>query len=59
MDEKWQNPEIIEFPTVLVNAKTRKTEAEFHEYLKTKIHKKLNSYCVQVTGIQQVESNSE
>lgn len=54
-DEK--NPpfpqEIIEVPTVLVNARTGKVEAEFHHYVTPDVHPKLTRFCTELTGITQ------
>jgi len=51
-DEKWP-PEIIEFPTVILNVQTLQIEGEFQKFLKPNINTKLNQYCIDVTGIQQ------
>jgi len=45
--------EIIEFPCVILNARTRETEAEFREYVKPTRHKALSDICKQVTKISQ------
>jgi len=45
--------EIIEFPTVLLNAKTLQVEDEFHMYVKPTANPKLTAFCTQLTGIQQ------
>ena len=47
-------PEIIEFPTVLLNTRTLKIEDEFHYYIKPKVNPILRPFCIELTGIQQV-----
>jgi len=48
----WQH-EIIEFPTVLVNAKTLEIEDEFHLYIKPEKNPILTTFCKELTGIKQ------
>ncbi|XP_052843259.1 ERI1 exoribonuclease 2 isoform X2 [Drosophila gunungcola] len=50
---QWREAEIIEFPAVLVNLKTGKIEAEFHQYILPIESPRLSSYCTELTGIQQ------
>jgi len=45
--------EIIEWPTVLVNARTMEAEAEFHTYVKPTHNPTLSQFCTDLTGIQQ------
>lgn len=45
--------EIIEFPSVLVNARTRQIEDRFQVYLRPVAHPKLTDFCKKLTGIQQ------
>uniref|UniRef100_A0A7S2NG88 Exonuclease domain-containing protein n=1 Tax=Zooxanthella nutricula TaxID=1333877 RepID=A0A7S2NG88_9DINO len=45
--------EIVEFPCVVVNARTLEIEREFHEYVRPTRHARLSTQCVQNTGIQQ------
>jgi len=45
--------EIIEFPTVLVNATTTEIEDEFQTYVRPTAHPKLTNFCTELTGIQQ------
>lgn len=45
--------EIIEFPSILVNALTGKFEAVFHIYVRPVYHQLLTDYCKELTGIQQ------
>jgi hypothetical protein len=47
-------PEIIEFPTVLFNARTWTVEDEFHHYVKPTVNPILTPFCTELTGIQQV-----
>eukprot|EP00252_Welwitschia_mirabilis_P008489 TRINITY_DN2036_c0_g1_i3.p1 TRINITY_DN2036_c0_g1~~TRINITY_DN2036_c0_g1_i3.p1 ORF type:complete len:429 (-),score=75.96 TRINITY_DN2036_c0_g1_i3:349-1635(-) len=48
------NPqEIIEFPSVLVNAVSGKMEGHFHTYIKPIYHPVLTDFCKELTGIQQ------
>ncbi|EFC46315.1 exonuclease III protein [Naegleria gruberi] len=54
-DDKIKNfrNEIIEFPTVAINAKTVKIDHEFHYYVKPKANPILTDFCKELTGIQQ------
>ena len=45
--------EIIEFPVLKVNARTLKTEAEFHAYVRPTVHTQLTPFCTHLTGITQ------
>lgn len=45
--------EIIEFPTLMVNARTGQVENEFHFYIKPDVHPTLSSFCTELTGITQ------
>jgi inhibitor of KinA sporulation pathway (predicted exonuclease)/predicted NAD-dependent protein-ADP-ribosyltransferase YbiA (DUF1768 family) len=45
--------EIIEFPTLLVNARTGQVEAEFHHYVTPDVHPQLTRFCTKLTGITQ------
>ena len=45
--------EIIEFPTVLLNAHTGEIEDEFHNYIKPDVHPTLSAFCTDLTGITQ------
>lgn len=45
--------EIIEFPTVLLNAKTLEVEEEFQVYVKPTVNPRLSAFCKELTGIQQ------
>ena len=47
--------EIIEFPVVLLNARTLKKEAEFHSYCRPTRNPILSEYCRSLTGITQVQ----
>lgn len=53
-DHKIIKPmEIIEFPVLMINAKTFETEATFHQYVEPTVNKQICQYCIQVTGITQ------
>ena len=45
--------EIIEFPVLKVNARTLQIESTFHTYVQPVIHKELNPFITQLTGITQ------
>lgn len=45
--------EIIEFPSVLVNAQTFQIEDKFQIYVRPTAHPKLTEFCKHLTGIQQ------
>lgn len=51
-DPKWKN-EIIEFPMVVLDAKTGKIHSEFREYVKPEMETKLTKFCTTLTGITQ------
>lgn len=46
--------EVIEFPTVALNAHTLKIESEFHAYIKPVLNPLLTPFCTSLTGITQV-----
>jgi inhibitor of KinA sporulation pathway (predicted exonuclease) len=46
-------PEIIEFPVVVVHARTGKTLDRFHLYVKPRFNPQLTPFCTQLTGITQ------
>lgn len=50
--KSWKH-EIIEFPCIVVCAKTKKVIAQFHQYVKPTESPILTSYCTQLTGITQ------
>jgi Exonuclease len=51
----WVN-EIIEFPLVIIDVATQKTEAaEFRTFVKPEINPKLTKFCNELTGIVQEE----
>lgn len=52
-ERSFKPPEIIEFPTVVLNAKTLQKEGEFHYYVKPIVNPKLTPFCIDLTGIQQ------
>lgn len=45
--------EIIEFPVLLVDAKSLKEVARFHQFVKPRICTTLSHFCVTLTGITQ------
>jgi ERI1 exoribonuclease 3 len=45
--------EIIEFPVLLVNARSLATEATFHTYVCPTVHRQLTAFCTELTGITQ------
>lgn len=53
-DFKSAESEIIEFPAVLLNAKSLVKEAEFHSYCRPAINPVLSEFCTSLTGITQV-----
>ncbi|ESL05314.1 2'-phosphotransferase [Trypanosoma rangeli SC58] len=46
-------PEIIEFPMVLVDARSRCIQAEFQRYVRPLVHPVLSEFCTELTGITQ------
>ncbi|KPI86423.1 putative phosphotransferase [Leptomonas seymouri] len=53
-ENKWiANPEVIEFPMVLVDARTAQPVAEFQRYVKPVKQPTLSDFCTQLTGITQ------
>lgn len=49
--------EIIEFPAVIINSKSRKIVSEFHSYVRPVINLKLSDFCTSLTGITQDNVN--
>ncbi|KAM5228312.1 ERI1 exoribonuclease 2 [Ctenodactylus gundi] len=47
--------EIIEFPAVLLNTSTGDIESEFHAYVQPQEHPILSEFCMELTGIKQVQ----
>ncbi|XP_036847853.1 ERI1 exoribonuclease 2 isoform X2 [Manis javanica] len=45
----------IEFPAVLLNTSTGKIESEFHVYVQPEEHPILSEFCMELTGIKQVQ----
>jgi len=45
--------EIIEFPTVMVEARTGRTVGVFHHYVRPQVHPVLSPFCTGLTGIAQ------
>jgi len=52
-DREMETQEIIEFPLVLVDAKTLKQVDEFRTYVRPSFHPELTNFCKEFTGIQQ------
>nr|AAW27567.1 SJCHGC03520 protein [Schistosoma japonicum] len=52
-DIKIPDPEIIEFPVLMVNAYTLHTESIFHHYVRPTINPVLSDFCTELTGIIQ------
>lgn len=50
--------EIIEFPCVLLNARTLLIEDKFHSFVKPHFNPTLTDFCVSLTGIQQPQIDS-
>eukprot|EP00698_Gefionella_okellyi_P008328 TRINITY_DN2061_c0_g1_i1.p1 TRINITY_DN2061_c0_g1~~TRINITY_DN2061_c0_g1_i1.p1 ORF type:complete len:324 (+),score=77.35 TRINITY_DN2061_c0_g1_i1:40-1011(+) len=51
-------PEIIEFPTVLVNCTTMAIEDEFHVYVTPVVNRRITPFCTELTGITQQMTDS-
>nr|CAD7596608.1 unnamed protein product [Timema genevievae] len=49
----WKQPEIIEFPAVLLNVHTGQLEQEFQQYVCPIENQKLSEFCKSLTGITQ------
>lgn len=45
--------EIIEFPCLMVNAKSLQTESTFHYYVQPRVNRQLTPFCTELTGIIQ------
>ena len=45
--------EIIEFPVVMLNARTMRTDSVFHTYVKPTVYPQLTPFCIRLTGITQ------
>lgn len=52
-DEQIRPQEIIEFPSVIVEASTNKIISEFQEYIKPIFNPILTNFCTELTGITQ------
>eukprot|EP01125_Pyxidicula_operculata_P018045 TRINITY_DN6388_c0_g1_i1.p1 TRINITY_DN6388_c0_g1~~TRINITY_DN6388_c0_g1_i1.p1 ORF type:complete len:216 (-),score=35.46 TRINITY_DN6388_c0_g1_i1:5-652(-) len=57
-DSKTFKNEIIEFPGVLVDAKSMKIQDTFHTYIKPVEVPKLTNFCKELTGITQEKVNN-
>lgn len=55
--KKPEPQEIIEFPTLLLNVKTKKVESIFHYYIKPDVFPTLSDFCKDLTGITQEQVN--
>lgn len=60
-NENTRDHEIIEFPAVLINARTGETVAEFQQYVKMISHKQLSTFIKSLTHItdEQVKNGSD
>nr|XP_003418853.1 ERI1 exoribonuclease 2 isoform X1 [Loxodonta africana] len=47
--------EIIEFPAALLNTSTGEIESEFHAFVQPQEHPLLSEFCMELTGIKQVQ----
>lgn len=45
--------EVIEFPVVLLDVKTRQVKSTFHTYVKPTLDPQLTDFCTELTGITQ------
>jgi len=52
--KRLSHQEIIEFPVVVVDARTFEVAAEFHKYVRPVWNPILTKFCTELTGIQQV-----
>ncbi|XP_006892769.1 PREDICTED: ERI1 exoribonuclease 2 [Elephantulus edwardii] len=52
---RHQSQEIIEFPAVLLNTSSGEIESEFHAYVQPQEHPILSEFCMELTGIKQVQ----
>lgn len=52
-NERIYPQEIIEFPSIIIDAKTNKEISRFQRYIKPIIHPKLSRFCTDLTGITQ------
>ncbi|XP_016040821.1 ERI1 exoribonuclease 2 isoform X2 [Erinaceus europaeus] len=53
--KQLRSQEIIEFPAVLLNTSTGEIESEFHAYVQPQEHPILSDFCMELTGIKQVQ----
>ncbi|CAD7943729.1 unnamed protein product [Amoebophrya sp. A25] len=51
------DPEVIEFPTVILDAETLEVVAEFREYVRPVVNPNLTRFCTTLTGIRQETVN--
>lgn len=61
--ERYQNipeypHEIIEFPVLLYNTRTRRCVSVFHAYCKPRVHPDLTAFCTNLTQISQAQVDS-
>ncbi|KAI8828500.1 ribonuclease H-like domain-containing protein [Chytridium lagenaria] len=52
-DNRNFHNEIIEFPIILIDGRSRTIISEFHSYVRPTLHPILSSYCTNLTGITQ------
>ncbi|ORC88755.1 phosphotransferase [Trypanosoma theileri] len=51
--QRIADPEIIEFPMILIDARTGCVLAEFQRYVRPVLHPTLSTFCTELTGITQ------
>jgi len=56
--QKPKPQEIIEFPSVIIEAKTNQVVTEFQRYVKPVFHPHLTDFCTKLTGITQQQVNN-
>lgn len=52
-DGQIKPQEIIEFPVLMINSRTLKMDAQFHQYVQPRVHRELTAFCTELTGIAQ------
>ncbi|KEG09998.1 phosphotransferase [Trypanosoma grayi] len=57
-DRRIPEPEVIEFPMVVVDARSGNTMAEFQRYVRPLVSPKLSAFCTELTGITQAVVNA-
>lgn len=54
----WPLHEIIEFPAIFVNSRTREVDLEFHRFVRPVENPLLSRFCTELTGITQEQVDS-